>query len=164
MTRYRYEPPFRFKSNQTKSRIVGTSHHFANSSDPTAFCASTSVNLQPSSRLFSSNRRSRINLWPVVRKSHHTMSTMLRPVLRSSRRHIAKLKPSLVGSYTARAAFGTQSGDDAKKSTVLAKLYLEDGTTLTGRSFGCHTSIEGEVSEASHFVPMMECASIHSYP
>ena len=40
----------------------------------------------------------------------------------------------------------TQSGNDAEPPTLLAKIHLEDGTTLTGRSFGCHKAIEGEVS------------------
>jgi hypothetical protein len=44
-----------------------------------------------------------------------------------------------------KASFATYSGDDAKKPTALARIYLEDGTTLTGRSFGCHKSVEGEV-------------------
>ena len=39
----------------------------------------------------------------------------------------------------------TQSGDDAKAPTALAKLHLEDGSTLVGRSFGCHESVSGEV-------------------
>ena len=39
----------------------------------------------------------------------------------------------------------TQSGDDTQKPTALAKLYLEDGTVLTGISFGSHVSAEGEV-------------------
>jgi hypothetical protein len=39
----------------------------------------------------------------------------------------------------------TQSGNDAQPPTALARLYLEDGTVLTGRSFGCHTAVEGEV-------------------
>ena len=48
---------------------------------------------------------------------------------------------------TGRSAFlSTQSGDDTKRPTALAKLHLEDGTTLTGRSFGCHEAVEGEVS------------------
>lgn len=42
-------------------------------------------------------------------------------------------------------SMATQSGDDAKKSTALAKLHLEDGTTLLARSFGSHESVEGEV-------------------
>jgi hypothetical protein len=40
---------------------------------------------------------------------------------------------------------GPQSGDDAAKPTALAKIYLEDGTVLTGRSFGAHRTVEGEV-------------------
>ena len=44
----------------------------------------------------------------------------------------------------------TQSGDDAKPPTALARLHLEDGSTLTGRSFGCHESVSGEVSFVSH--------------
>ena len=30
--------------------------------------------------------------------------------------------------------------------TALATLHLEDGTSLTGKSFGSHEAIEGEVS------------------
>lgn len=40
----------------------------------------------------------------------------------------------------------TQSGDDTRPPTALAKIHLEDGTTLLGKSFGAHTSVEGEVS------------------
>lgn len=39
----------------------------------------------------------------------------------------------------------SHSTADAKPPTVLAKLYLEDGSCLTGLSFGCHESVEGEV-------------------
>jgi hypothetical protein len=39
----------------------------------------------------------------------------------------------------------SQSGNDAKKPEALARIYLEDGTVLTGRSFGCHKSVEGQV-------------------
>ena len=46
---------------------------------------------------------------------------------------------------SAGRTFATQSGDDAAPPTALAKLHLEDGTTLTAKSFGCHTSVEGEV-------------------
>jgi hypothetical protein len=41
----------------------------------------------------------------------------------------------------------TQSSGDAQPATALATLYLEDGTTIVGKSFGCHESIEGEVSK-----------------
>lgn len=67
---------------------------------------------------------------------------MLRPVLRSSR--LAHLQRSL-GASTART-LATQSGDDAAKSSALARIYMEDGTVLTGRSFGSHEAVEGEVS------------------
>lgn len=39
----------------------------------------------------------------------------------------------------------SQSGDDTEKPTAVARLYLEDGTVLTGLSFGSHKSAEGEV-------------------
>lgn len=39
----------------------------------------------------------------------------------------------------------TQSPDGVSPPTALAKLHLEDGTTLTGKSFGCHESMTGEV-------------------
>ena len=49
------------------------------------------------------------------------------------------------GGINIPRTFATQSGDDAVPPTALAKLHLEDGTTLTAKSFGCHTSVEGEV-------------------
>jgi hypothetical protein len=67
---------------------------------------------------------------------------MLRPVLRSSR--LTQLQRSL-GASTART-FATQSGDDAANPSALARIYMEDGTVLTGRSFGAHEAVEGEVS------------------
>jgi hypothetical protein len=77
------------------------------------------------------------------------MTTMLRPMLRASQRMAAVRKAasatSAPGSGRRTRLFGTQSGDDASKPTALAVLHLEDGTTLTGRSFGCHASVEGEV-------------------
>ena len=64
-------------------------------------------------------------------------------------RHAAK---SAIQSRRARSigqvgrSLATQSGDDTKKPTALAKIHLEDGTTLVGKSFGCHEGAEGEVS------------------
>ena len=55
-------------------------------------------------------------------------------------------------ALTASRTFATQSGDDAEPPTALAKLYLEDGTTLTAKSFGCHTSVEGEVRQPSNLL------------
>eukprot|EP00522_Entomoneis_paludosa_P006834 CAMPEP_0172438874 /NCGR_PEP_ID=MMETSP1065-20121228/7_1 /TAXON_ID=265537 /ORGANISM="Amphiprora paludosa, Strain CCMP125" /LENGTH=1491 /DNA_ID=CAMNT_0013187469 /DNA_START=66 /DNA_END=4541 /DNA_ORIENTATION=- len=57
----------------------------------------------------------------------------------------------------------TQSGNDATKPTALAKLYLEDGTVLTGTSFGCHKSIEGEVVFCTGMVGYPESLTDPSY-
>ena len=79
------------------------------------------------------------------------MSTMLRPLLRSSSNKLRIASPSsaLLNAVkrTSTKAFATQSGDDAAKPTALARLHLEDGTSITGTSFGCHKSVEGEVRE-----------------
>jgi hypothetical protein len=48
-----------------------------------------------------------------------------------------------------RRSLATDSGDHAVKPTAVAKLHLEDGTTLIGSSFGSHEAVEGEVSEIS---------------
>jgi len=40
----------------------------------------------------------------------------------------------------------TQSSSDVNPPTALATLYLEDGSSFTAKSFGCHESVEGEVS------------------
>mmetsp|Transcript_54412 Transcript_54412/g.80747 ORF Transcript_54412/g.80747 Transcript_54412/m.80747 type:complete len:957 (-) Transcript_54412:1907-4777(-) len=61
------------------------------------------------------------------------------------------------------AAFSTQSGDDAVRPTALAKLHLEDGTTITGTSFGCHESVEGEVVFATGMVGYPESLTDPSY-
>jgi hypothetical protein len=74
-------------------------------------------------------------------------------LLRSARNAIYFRKPNL---RTGRAAFmSTHSGDDAKRPEAVAMLHLEDGTTLVGKSFGCHTSVEGEVSidESKRIIP-----------
>ena len=73
------------------------------------------------------------------------MSTMLRHGLRSSKVAAARLLKLSSTSQIGRRTLATQSGDDAKKPTALAKIYLEDGTILTGRSFGSHEAVEGEV-------------------
>jgi carbamoyl-phosphate synthase (ammonia) len=57
----------------------------------------------------------------------------------------------------------TQSGDDAAPPTALAKLHLEDGTTLTGRSFGSHESIDGEVVFTTGMVGYPEALTDPSY-
>ena len=75
---------------------------------------------------------------------------MLRPLWRSNGAAFAAHGRKM--SNMNRAAFGmgsramsTQSSGDTNPPTALATLYLEDGTTLTGRSFGSHEAVEGEV-------------------
>lgn len=95
------------------------------------------------------------------------MSTMLRPLLRSSNNGLNKFRLSSLSNATtkrsATATFATQSGDDTKKPTALAKLHLEDGTTITGTSFGCHESVEGEVVFATGMVGYPESLTDPSY-
>lgn len=85
-----------------------------------------------------------------------TMTRMLRPMLRSSRAAAAKASTSTAFASSTTVAkalasgfsqrlFATQSSGDTEPPTALAKLHLEDGTTLVGKSFGSHESIEGEV-------------------
>lgn len=82
---------------------------------------------------------------------------MLRPLARSSAfatkdglRKVAMAAAARRSVFLDAMPYGsskmpTQSSDDVEKPTALAKLYLEDGTTLTAKSFGCHKSVEGEV-------------------
>lgn len=70
---------------------------------------------------------------------------MLRPIW-----HVAhRLRTRSTPLYRRSALLSTQSGDDAQPPTALTRLYLEDGTVLTGKSFGCHTSVDGEVRQSS---------------
>ena len=74
------------------------------------------------------------------------MSNMFRPILAAGRTTAAAPRSRSAASIRqASRTFATQSPDDAEPPTALAKLHLEDGTTLTAKSFGCHTSVEGEV-------------------
>jgi hypothetical protein len=80
--------------------------------------------------------------------------SMLRPIFSVAGRN-GPTASAVAATTTRRSAvaaasrsFATQSGDDTEPPTAMAKLHLEDGTTLTARSFGCHTSVEGEVSKA----------------
>ncbi|GAX13177.1 carbamoyl-phosphate synthase [Fistulifera solaris] len=82
-------------------------------------------------------------------------------ILRSARNAIHFRKPNL---RTGRAAFmSTHSGDDAKRPEAVAMLHLEDGTTLVGKSFGCHTSVEGEVVFTTGMVGYPESLTDPSY-
>jgi len=84
------------------------------------------------------------------------MVTMLRPFARGGgpAAFMNKLSGRTSSLRSTGRLMATQSGDDAAPPTALAKLHLEDGTTLTGRSFGCHESQTGEVRR---------CCSIYDF-
>jgi hypothetical protein len=73
--------------------------------------------------------------------------SMLRPIYkaRSAAQKVALTRARMGLSNTVLRTFATQSGDDVEPPTALAKIHLEDGTTLTGKSFGAHKAVEGEV-------------------
>ena len=97
------------------------------------------------------------------------MTSMLRSFARGGSRSSAFLgrvsngsRQTTVTSSSAAAApaaisrfMATQSGDEVKPPTALARLHLEDGSTLTGRSFGCHESVSGEVSLTRIYVAIV---------
>lgn len=82
-------------------------------------------------------------------------------------RHAARLanrgRPTTKAVHQIGRSFATQSGDDTKKPTALAKIHLEDGTTLVGKSFGSHESVEGEVVFATGMVGYPESMTDPSY-
>ena len=80
------------------------------------------------------------------------MASMLKAGSRSSSAFINRLSngsyrkaASVIRPSAASRLMSTQSPDGVNPPTALAKLHLEDGSTLTGRSFGCHESMTGEV-------------------
>lgn len=79
-----------------------------------------------------------------------TTTSLLRPIFRLQQQKVLNLrttvKSTATRSFTSTTSkLSTQSGDDAKRPSALARIYLEDGTTLLGRSFGSHKSVDGEV-------------------
>lgn len=92
-------------------------------------------------------------------------SLQLRPLFRTS-------KPAaFVGSRLNLASktfnggrfMSTQSSGDTKPPSALATIHLEDGTSLVGRSFGAHTSVEGEVVFSTGMVGYPESLTDPSY-
>jgi carbamoyl-phosphate synthase (ammonia) len=57
----------------------------------------------------------------------------------------------------------TQSSSDVNPPTALATLYLEDGSSFTAKSFGCHESVEGEVVFTTGMVGYTESLTDPSY-
>lgn len=94
---------------------------------------------------------------------------MLRPLLRSSTRGsasvaFARASPlSKIARSSGARLMATQSGDDTQRPSALAKIHLEDGTTLTGRSFGSHENVEGEVVFTTGMVGYTESLTDPSY-
>ena len=66
--------------------------------------------------------------------------TRAKAVASSSRIHAAALR-----------LHSTRSNDSTAPPSALAAVHLEDGTTLIGRSFGAHKSVDGEVRGRSFF-------------
>lgn len=93
------------------------------------------------------------------------VTTMLRPFARggSPAAFMNKLSGRTSNLRSTGRLMATQSGDDAAPPTALAKLHLEDGTTLTGRSFGCHESQTGEVVFTTGMVGYPEALTDPSY-
>lgn len=89
--------------------------------------------------------------------------SMLRPFISTAGRTTKSNSRRATSISQASRTLATQSGDDAAPPTALAKLHLEDGTTLTAKSFGCHTSVEGEVVFATGMVGYPENLTDPSY-
>jgi len=85
-------------------------------------------------------------------------------MLRHAARSAMQRRSGVVGQQNVfRRSLATQSGDDTKKPTALAKIHLEDGTTIIGKSFGSHESAEGEVVFATGMVGYPENMTDPSY-
>lgn len=89
--------------------------------------------------------------------------------LYSARRALAlKHHGSMINKQSVAAAassrlMGTQSDSKAERPTKKATLTLEDGTTLSGYSFGAHESVAGEVVFSTGMVGYSESLTDPSY-
>ena len=92
---------------------------------------------------------------------------MFRLIQRSSRNSRAALLKHGGGDTSKIAVasrfMATQSDSNAKRSTKEATLTLEDGTTLTGYSFGANESVAGEVVFSTGMVGYAESLTDPSY-
>lgn len=102
------------------------------------------------------------------------MFRQLRPssILRSlpaqalvARRALAMKRGSVYGTHAAASSrlLATQSDSSARKSTKRAILTLEDGTSLSGYSFGADASVAGEVVFSTGMVGYSESLTDPSY-
>ena len=76
------------------------------------------------------------------------MTSMLRPLWGAKSAFASHSRKYLQKTRGSSRLLATQSSGDTEPPTALATLYLEDGTKLTGQSFGSHEAVEGEVSGA----------------
>jgi len=83
------------------------------------------------------------------------MSNMIRNLLRANGRRL--------NAGSSARLMATQSSGDVAPSDALATLYLEDGTSFTAKSFGCHESVEGEVVFTTGMVGYTESLTDPSY-
>lgn len=93
-------------------------------------------------------------------------SALLRSnVLYANRRAALALKYGQTGEAATMATrlMATQSDSSAKRSSRSATLTLEDGTSLTGYSFGAHESVAGEVVFSTGMVGYAESLTDPSY-
>ena len=75
-------------------------------------------------------------------------SLQLRPLFRASKPTLAfvnRATKNVSAALSGTRFMSTQSSGDTMPPSAIANIHLEDGTTLTGRSFGAHTNVEGEV-------------------
>ena len=109
---------------------------------------------------------------PTAEAAATAMLRQLRPstflgsnALRANRRAILALKHGQNGKISAVATrlMATQSDSSSKRSSRLATLTLEDGTSLTGYSFGAHESVAGEVVFSTGMVGYAESLTDPSY-
>jgi len=92
-------------------------------------------------------------------------SLQLRPLFRTSKPAAfvgSRLNSATKSLYGGRF-MSTQSSGDTKPPSALATIHLEDGTSLVGRSFGAHTSVEGEVVFSTGMVGYPESLTDPSY-
>ena len=90
--------------------------------------------------------------------------SMLRPIYKLGRAKPAAFVASRICARNAANRFmSTQSSSEAGPPTALATLYLEDGTKMVGKSFGAHTSVDGEVVFTTGMVGYPESLTDPSY-
>jgi len=97
------------------------------------------------------------------------MNSMLRHFWRVNQATVKKngrtisSRLGLSSSRNSSKLMSTQSSSSTKPPSAIATLHLEDGTSLTGRSFGCHEAVEGEVVFSTGMVGYTESLTDPSY-